>query len=74
MEALDDLAEDCPNFHWHRYYLQLGKTLFLHGDVADRFMDQDELMLRRQSWKKHGRPPAMYHDFYSLAINLRLHR
>ena len=74
MEALDNLADDCPNFHWHCYYLQLGKTLFLHGDVADRFMDQDELVLRRQSWKKHGRPPAMYHDFYSLAINLGLHK
>ena len=74
MEALDDLAEDCPNFHWHRYHLQIGKALFLHGDVADCRMDQDELVSRRQAWKKHGRPPAVYHDFYSVAIHLRLHR
>lgn len=74
MDQLELISNDQQNFDWHPYHVQLGNSLFLHGDVADRAIDHDQLVLKRQAWKSHRRPHALRHNLYDFAMNLRLHR
>lgn len=74
MEELADLDKQYRQFHWHKYWMQLGRSLFLHGDVADRLMAHEELVKRRHRWSTDHRPAARYrHHLYDAAIHLRLH-
>ena len=56
---LDSLAKTTPNLSWHPYFLRVGSTLFLHGDVAMWKMTHRDLEGYRAKWldrhKKHGR-------------------
>lgn len=75
MDELSRLDEAYSTFSWEKYFLQLGTSLFLHGDVADRFMQHDELVQRRKRWSTEHRPAARYrHHLYDAAIGLRLHK
>ncbi len=40
MERLEKYSRMRANFAWHRYFLRDDHNVFLHGDVADRPMDQ----------------------------------
>ena len=44
MGQLDKISEDTKNFDWHPYHIQYGESLFLHGDVADRTTNHEQLM------------------------------
>ena len=35
MEALEALSKRLKNLTWHPYYLRVGNSVFLHGDVAN---------------------------------------
>ena len=48
MKRLDRLAAREPNFAWHEYYLRLGSALFLHGDIVERDMNAEDLVLARR--------------------------
>lgn len=50
--ALTSLAEEESRFGWHRYWLRLGPSLFLHGDCANRWMASDDLEQQRGQWQK----------------------
>ena len=39
--------EQGGNFSWHRFYFRLGDAVFLHGDVADRWMTASMLVAAR---------------------------
>jgi len=43
IHALDALTRETPNLTWHPYYLRVGNTMFLHGDVAQRKMRHHQL-------------------------------
>jgi UDP-2,3-diacylglucosamine pyrophosphatase LpxH len=36
IDRLADLSKKWPNFTWYRYYMRLGNSIFLHGDVLTR--------------------------------------
>lgn len=58
VERLDVLARKTPNLTWHPYYLRVGSTLFLHGDVAMWKLSQlgfEPYRARRRQHKKRGR-------------------
>jgi UDP-2,3-diacylglucosamine pyrophosphatase LpxH len=74
IERLNLLAMQSPRLFVHPYYFQIESTLFLHGDVADRRINHDQLVLRRSDWK-HERPAALpRHYLYDFAMTLRLHK
>jgi len=74
MTLLDRLANTHANFVWHDYYLRLNRTLFLHGDVADRPMTHQELVTRRQRKLTDQRAAVPRHWLYSAAMAVRLHK
>ncbi len=72
IERLPALAGELHNFDWERFYLRLGDTLFLHGDVADRKMTAARLEQRRQRFRHHPRR-KLQHRAYDLLVNTHVH-
>ena len=73
LQALPVLALEHERFCWDRYYLRVGDTAFLHGDVADRQMTAACLAQARQGFCHQPRA-AWRHHLYDLAIQAQLHR
>ena len=74
VQRLDDLARRLPNLAWHHYWVRLGRSMFLHGDVADRPMDQPTLSRIRSRGhedRKRGEIPNLAYD---AAVNAGLHK
>lgn len=74
VERLEGLAERRPNLHCHHYWLRLGRSVFLHGDVADRPMDQQSLRYYRQRWHEDRKRGRMSNLAYDVAVGARLHK
>ncbi len=74
IEALDDLAREVPNLSWHPYYLRMGDTVFLHGDVSDRRMTPAMLEKRRTRRQHDTTRHPVLHDIYDIALRVNLHR
>jgi len=55
IDRLVELDKEVSNLSWHRYYVRLGSSVFLHGDVADKTMDARRLAEARDPV---ARPPA----------------
>jgi len=72
-DRLAEFAITRENLSWHRYYLRLGNSLFLHGDVADREMDHDELIRRRTREEIDKKKGRVANFMYDAAISARLH-
>jgi len=47
---LESLSKSSSAFHWHRRWLRIGSSLFLHGDCVHRMMDGNGLELYRETW------------------------
>jgi UDP-2,3-diacylglucosamine hydrolase len=74
VHELERLVDTTPNLDWHPYYLRLGDTLFLHGDVANRKMTHCMLEASRNSWVKErqrGKTANLVHD---VAFQLNVHK
>ena len=50
IDRLIELEPRVSNLSWHRYYVRLGSSVFLHGDVADKEMDARMLAEAREEW------------------------
>lgn len=76
LDAIDQLAHQTPNLLWHRCYLRLGSSLFLHGDVADKPRTSTQsLLLRRKKWMHDEPAKGRAANFlYDMVINARLHK
>jgi len=74
VNQLATLADLSPNLSWHPYYVRLGDSVFLHGDVANRRMDARGLERERQRWKKIRKQGRISNWVYDLAVLLRLHK
>lgn len=71
LQRLTQLAETEPRFDWREFYLQLGNSLFLHGDILDAQGDLSRY--RRRFW--HTRPqPQVSHHAYDVVCGMRLHK
>jgi UDP-2,3-diacylglucosamine hydrolase len=74
LERLDHLEARLGNFKWYPFYVRLGDSVFLHGDVADRRMTAQKLSERRSrrlQKRQHGR---VANRLYDLAIEHRMHK
>ena len=60
-------------FFCNRYYVRIGDSI-LHGDVADRIMDQQGLTDKREQWDAYEPRGVPANMLYDIAIATRLHR
>jgi len=74
VKRLDQLAESLPNLQWAPYYLRLGHSLFLHGDVRRRRQSAAALRNSRRRWMRTRPRSAALHRLYDIAMQSGLHR
>lgn len=73
IHALEELSERTPNFSWHPYYLRVGSTLFLHGDVANRKMNHRQLQRYRATWCQHKKQGSFKNRLWDAAFRAKAH-
>ncbi len=74
IDRLDELDRQVANLSWHRYYLRLGSSVFLHGDVADKTMNARMLAEARDRWLDDRRRGPFLSRLYDVVVLTRLHR
>jgi UDP-2,3-diacylglucosamine hydrolase len=73
IERLPELSQELTNFEWHRFFIRMGDTVFLHGDVADRKMTAERLEQRRKQCERHRRKSRYHSRAYDLVVKSRMH-
>ncbi len=74
VDALEKLVRKTPNLSWHPYYLRVGSTLFLHGDVAMRKMTQEELArYRERRLFRHKKRGSLRNRVYDAVLKTGAH-
>jgi UDP-2,3-diacylglucosamine hydrolase len=73
IEALDALCKRVPNLTWHAYYLRLGNTIFLHGDVANTKMNHRKLQQYRNRWRHHRKQGHLKNRVYDVVFRANAH-
>jgi UDP-2,3-diacylglucosamine hydrolase len=74
IDRLARLEEQVDNLSWHRYYLRLGDSVFLHGDVAERTMSAHTLAEAREEWLDSRRRGPLLSALYDVVVLARLHK
>lgn len=75
ISALEEYETSTVNLQSHRYVLQLGTSVFLHGDAADRpDMSHTKLEHFRSKYLHDELRTPMRHLLYDMAVQARLHR
>jgi len=75
IEQLCALDAALPNFSWHRYYVRLGNSVFLHGDVADgEGATAESLAAAREIWLDVRRRGPWASSLYDAVVLARLHK
>lgn len=72
--ALEQLVDETPNMDWHPYYLRIGDTLFLHGDVANRKMDHCMLEQSRKTWVREKQRGKTLNRLHDVAFQFNVHK
>jgi UDP-2,3-diacylglucosamine pyrophosphatase LpxH len=73
IQRLTERQRHGENFTWHRFYLRLNDTVFLHGDVADRWMTAAMLVAARARWLQPRQPGRVRRGAYNLVCHVGLH-
>ena len=74
IDRLEKLERRVPNLSWHRYYVRLGSSVFLHGDVANKRMDARMLAESRERWLEDRRRGPFASLLYDVVVMTRLHK
>ncbi|MEN6451028.1 MAG: metallophosphoesterase [Thermoguttaceae bacterium] len=74
IDRLVRLERQVPNLSWHRYYVRLGNSIFLHGDVAGRRMNARRLAEARDQWLDQRRRGPFLSRLYDVVVLTRLHK
>ena len=74
MDRLAELDGTLENLSWHRYCLRLGDCVFLHGDVAERYVNAETLATVRSKWLHVGRSGPIRGRLYDLLVGCRMHK
>ena len=70
---LEKVSQQLTNLQNHNVSLQLGSTLFLHGDAADhRQMNVETLLRRRRERAAGARHGRIQESLYRIAVALRM--
>ena len=64
---LDELVRTHPGFSCHPLRLILNRRLFLHGDCANRRMNEADLMKYRRAWSNHRQRGNLGRTLYKVA-------
>ena len=74
IDRLVQLERQVDNLSWHRYYVRLGNSVFLHGDVANKEMDAWMLAEFREKWLDARRRGPFASLLYDVVVLTRLHK
>jgi UDP-2,3-diacylglucosamine hydrolase len=74
IDRLETMEQSIANLAWHRYYVRLGNSIFLHGDVANKEMDARKLTLSREKWLDRRRRGPFASMLYDVAVMTQLHK
>lgn len=74
LARLDHLESRVANLMWYPFYVRLGHSVFLHGDVADRRTTAQKLADRRARWLNKKQRGPMANRLYDMAIERQLHK
>ena len=74
IDRLVELERRVSNLAWHRYYVRLGSSVFLHGDVANKEMDARMLTEYRDKWLDRRRRGPLASLLYDVVVLTRLHK
>lgn len=74
IDRLEQLEQHVSNLDWHRFYVRLGKSVFLHGDVANKEMDAGMLAEFREQWLEKRRRGPFASALYDVVVMTRLHK
>jgi UDP-2,3-diacylglucosamine pyrophosphatase LpxH len=74
IDRLIELERHVSNLSWHRYYVRLGSSVFLHGDVANKQMDAGKLEAAREEWLDRRRRGPLMSVLYDVVVLTRLHK
>ena len=74
IDRLVRLERQISNLEWHPYYVRLGASVFLHGDVAERRMDARRLADARRAWLERRRRGPFLSKMYDVVVLTRLHK
>lgn len=72
--AMSSLASRYERLGWFEHALQIGDALFVHGDILHAGIHMDGLSSYRQKHHDKDAPHPLLHQFYDLAVGLRLHK
>jgi UDP-2,3-diacylglucosamine hydrolase len=74
IDRLMKVGPQVENLTWHRFYVRLGNSVFLHGDVADKEMDARMLAEARAEWLDERRRGPFMSKLYDVVVLTRLHK
>jgi UDP-2,3-diacylglucosamine pyrophosphatase LpxH len=74
IDRLVELEKQVANLSWHHFYVRLGSSVFLHGDVADKTMNAQMLAEAREEWLDHRRRGSFMSALYDVVVMTRLHK
>ena len=74
IDRLAELDGRVSNLSWHRYYVRLGSSVFLHGDVANKQMNARMLAESREKWLDKRRRGPFASMLYDVVVLTRLHK
>lgn len=74
IDRLTDSGHRLSNLEWHRFYVRLGSSVFLHGDVANKVMDARMLAESRDRWLDHRRRGPFASMLYDVVVLTRMHK
>ena len=74
IDRLEEMERHDSNHVWHRYYVRLGSSVFLHGDVANKEMNARTLTEYREKWLDKRRRGPFASKMYDVVVLTRLHK
>ncbi len=70
---LEQMHHENPRFHWSPDHYQLGRNVFLHGDILDALRHRDGLKGYRLKFHEEKPKGKVGNAMYSVVIHSRLH-
>jgi UDP-2,3-diacylglucosamine hydrolase len=61
------------NLSHHHFFVRLGSSVFLHGDVADEHMDAEMLADSRRKWMHPKKRGYLLSGVYDVVVATRMH-
>ena len=74
LQVLNEVASRNDRFTWHDHQLQMGDSVFLHGDVLDAGQSISELASYRGKFHHCSNQSKVSRQAYSALVAMRIHR